>query len=88
MAASITLILLPSQTGKRRLPAMSMARPEGDSQPAGQVCGDLVCVGVDLEYLALVFNVVVDVPLAVGDGELGLAGYGDGGDDFAARRRR
>ena len=62
---------------------MSMARPEGDSQPAGHVAVILCVLRVDLEHFALVFNVVVDVALAIGGGELGLAGHIDGGDDFA-----
>ena len=36
-AESMTDIFLPSQTGKRRWPTTSRARPEGESQPAGQV---------------------------------------------------
>ena len=80
---SMTAIFLPSQTGKRRWPATSKARPEGESQPAGQVAVTVVGAGVEADDFALVFDVVEDRALAVGGGELGLAGQGDGGDDLA-----
>jgi hypothetical protein len=39
-------------------------------------------VGVEANDFTLVFDVVEDDALAVDGGELGLAGEGDGGDDF------
>ena len=37
LVESMTEAFLPSQAAKRWCPATSMARPEGESQPAGQV---------------------------------------------------
>ena len=83
MLESTTAIFLPSQTGKRRAPATSKARPLGDSQPAAATSAVSLCgAGVEADDLALVFDVVEDRSLAIDGGELRLAGQGDGGDDF------
>ena len=81
VAESMTEIFLPSQTGKRRWPRGIEGEAGGGIAAGGPGGGDGSGAGVDADDLALVFEVVEDVALAVGDGELGLAVERDGGDD-------
>ena len=74
VSASITAIILLSQPENMRRVLVSIAMPDGSSHGAsGHLLSNRQRLRIDLHHLALVFDVDVDVALAIGRGELGLS---------------